>query len=345
MKGYGTKLLVSLVLLIICNISTYAQWQLQESGTKARLRGISAVNAQVAWASGTGGTYCRTTDGGKHWQMGVIPEAATLDFRDVYAVDSRTAYLMSAGNGTASRIYKTTNGGQSWQEQFKGDDPQIFLDSIAFWDAKNGIAVSDPVAGRFLLLITIDGGQHWRPLTTGPMAKEGEAAFAASGTCLTISGKKDLWLVTGGTVARVWHSFDRGQNWQVAETPIVRGSDSTGIFSIAMRNAQQGIIVGGNYKVPEDDKANVAITNDGGQHWLTTQTCPRGYRSCVAYLPNRPNIVVSVGVGGSDYSKDGGRTWQLLDNMGFHSLSFAKNGSAGWAVGDDGRIAKLVLPF
>ena len=39
----------------------------QESGVDVRLRGISAVSADVAWASGREGTVLRTIDGGKHW--------------------------------------------------------------------------------------------------------------------------------------------------------------------------------------------------------------------------------------------------------------------------------------
>ena len=39
-------------------------WDLTPTGTSARLRGVSAVSAQVAWASGSLGTVVRTVDGG-----------------------------------------------------------------------------------------------------------------------------------------------------------------------------------------------------------------------------------------------------------------------------------------
>src|SRR5258706_13224783 len=89
-----------------------AQWTPQQSGTTARLRGVSAASSTVAWASGSGGTYARTTDGGASWQSSVMRGASQLDFRDVQAVDANTAYLLSIGPGEASRIYKPTDGGR-----------------------------------------------------------------------------------------------------------------------------------------------------------------------------------------------------------------------------------------
>ena len=81
-------------------------WQVQTSGTTASLRGIQAVNEEMAWASGTGGTVLRTLDGGAHWLPCAVPDAEsdgkTLDFRGVQAVDAETAMVMASGT-TAKR--------------------------------------------------------------------------------------------------------------------------------------------------------------------------------------------------------------------------------------------------
>src|SRR5262249_4525544 len=148
-------------LVCLCGSLTSAQWQIQASGTKADLRGLCVVSPDIAWVSGTRGTYARTTDGGKSWSVGTVPGAEKLDFRDVEAFGDMTAYLLSAGPGDASRIYKTVNGGKSWALQFRSADPAAFLDAIAFWDEKNGVALGDPVRGRFQLLVTADGGASW----------------------------------------------------------------------------------------------------------------------------------------------------------------------------------------
>ena len=39
----------------------------QDSGTTQGLIAVSPVNSRVVWASGRGGTFVLTTDGGKHW--------------------------------------------------------------------------------------------------------------------------------------------------------------------------------------------------------------------------------------------------------------------------------------
>src|SRR5215510_6753216 len=139
---------------------TAPRWTMQTSGVTARLRGVSAVNEQVAWASGADSTVLRTVDGGTTWQK-LTATSETLDFRDVDAVDAQTAYVLSIGNGPASRIYKTTDAGKTWTQQFKNDDPKAFLDAMSFWDANNGIAFGDSVDGHFYILTTADGGSSW----------------------------------------------------------------------------------------------------------------------------------------------------------------------------------------
>src|SRR5262245_22426857 len=106
-------------LLGLCGSLAFGQWQAQAVKAEADFRGLCVVSPRVAWASGTKGTYARTTDGGKSWSVGTVPGAEKLDFRDVEAFGEATAYLLSAGPGDASRIYKTTDGGKTWALQFR----------------------------------------------------------------------------------------------------------------------------------------------------------------------------------------------------------------------------------
>jgi len=192
-----TSLFLCVILLCTAGL---AQWTPQQSGTTARFRGVSAVSRTIAWASGSIGTYARTTDGGATWQPAVVPGASQLDFRDVQAVDANTAYLLSIGPGEASRIFKTTDGGLGWTLQFTNQNPKAFFDAFAFWDARTGIAMSDPVDGRFILIKTTDGGATWKelPRENLPPALEGDGGFAASGTCIAVQGKKNVWFGSGG---------------------------------------------------------------------------------------------------------------------------------------------------
>lgn len=319
------------------------RWATQTSGVTARLRGVSAVSDSVAWASGAAGTIIRTADGGATWQKLAVPGSGKLDFRDIDAVDERTAWVLSIGPGELSRIYRTSDAGATWTEQFVNRDPDAFFDAMAFWDARRGLAFSDSVGGRFVILTTTDGGQTWTrvPAATLPPALPDEGAFAASGTNVAVHGKSHVWIGTGAAShARVLRSADGGTTWEIAPTPLPAGP-SSGIFSIAFRNAQTGIVVGGDYRSEQEAVDNAAVTADGGATWTLVKGLS-GFRSAVAYAPGRPGRVVAVGPSGADYSVDEGRSWRPITGPGYHAFSFSPSGSVGFGAGENGRVGMLL---
>jgi photosystem II stability/assembly factor-like uncharacterized protein len=319
---------------------TLAQnWVAQPSGTTASLRGVSAVSPAVVWASGSGGTYLRTQDGGVTWRASIVPGAGGLDFRAVHARDSQTAWLMSSGPGAKSRIYKTADGGAHWSLLYTNPDPNGFFDALAFWDARRGVALGDPVDGQFVMLTTGDGGQTWqRPKL--PPALPDEGAFAASNSCLVVRGKREVWFGTGGpSGARVFHSSDGGRHWDVAGTPLRHDGPGAGIFSLAFADSRHGVTVGGDYGKPADTAGNVAVTIDGGRTWTDAGGAqPNGYRSAVAFLDGR-KVWIAVGTSGSDTSSDQGKSWKSFESGAYNALG--ASGGAVWAVGPGGRIGKL----
>lgn len=321
----------------------FSQWIKQNVNTTASFRGLSVVNEKVVWASGTGGTVIRTVDAGKTWDVITVPGAEKLDFRDIEAFDANTAYILSIGNGDSSRIYKTVDGGKTWNLQFKNNDPKAFYDAIACWDKNDCVAMSDPVDHKFPLIQTKDGGKNWATMDTGkmPEAKDGEAAFAASGTCLITHGKNNLFLVTGGTAARVFKSTDRGATWSVAETPIVHGTSGSGIFSIAMFDHKNGVIVGGNYEKPVEAKDNLAFTSDAGKTWKLSSGLS-GYRSAVAYLSN--DKIIAVGSNGADILPVESKNWIRIDWWNLNAVKSTPNHKVGdmWAVGPNGLVGQML---
>ena len=317
----------------------------QVSGTTAELRGLSALTPSVAWASGQRGTVLRTTDGGAHWSTVVVPGAEHLDLRAIEATSTTTAFAMSIGD--SSRIFRTTDGGKTWSLRLILTQKGTFLDAIRFWDARHGIAMSDPVNGHFYLVTTSDGGNTWKEVSTDrmPAALPGEGAFAASGSCLAVMGSSDVWFVTGSaTTARVFHSSDRGRSWSVSDTPLRAGAAPRGIFSVAFRDARNGVIAGGDYEKAALGGRNVALTHDGGVTWtlVDSASSPRGYRSAVAFALGRDGRrLLATGTSGSDRSDDGGVTWVPIDTVGYNAVQVA--GGVAFFVGPTGRVARMKI--
>jgi photosystem II stability/assembly factor-like uncharacterized protein len=189
------------------------------------------------------------------------------------------------------------------------------------------------------LIVTTDGGANWKPLAAKAPSpgRAGEGAFAASGTCLVTHGDQNVWFATGGAKsARVFRSRDRGQTWEVSETPMAAGAASAGIFSIAFRDGKHGMIVGGDYRKPDDSGSTAATSSDGGKTW-TRLDRRLPYRSAVGWAKDR---WIAVGTSGSLASLDDGVSWKALDRENYNSVGFAPTGE-GWAVGPKGRIARF----
>lgn len=315
----------------------------QESGSSASLRGLSVLSSEVVWASGSGGQFLRTLNGGESWQSGQVTGADSLDFRDVHAFSADEALVVSAGQ--PARIYRTTDGGKSWLKVFEDTTGQAFFDAVAFQNRKEGLVMSDPVGESFLLLRTSDGGKSWQKVEDNnlPPAVKGEAGFAASGTGLVMMPGLALF-GTGGPVVRVFRSTDGGKQWAALSTPLIPETGSTGIYSIAMKDSLQGLAVGGDYTRPEAKTDHLLLTEDGGESWLKVDKSGLGgYRSGAAYVPGTTNTYVAVGTNGIDISFDGGKTWQSLGQNGVHAVRFAPSGKTGWASGANGQLIKFVF--
>jgi photosystem II stability/assembly factor-like uncharacterized protein len=284
----------------------------------------------------------RTADGGATWVRLPVPDAGSLDFRDVDAVDESTAYVLSIGAGPASRIYKTTDAGASWTLQFHNDDPKAFFDAMAFWDEKHGLAMSDSVDAHFVVITTEDGGLTWTrvPADRLPPALPDEGGFAGSGTNIAVSGGLRAWIGTGAASnSRILLTDDGGASWRIVDTPVA-SSASSGIFSVAFRDGLHGLAVGGDYRREAEAVDNAARTADGGRTWMTVRGLG-GFRSVVAYVPHSAAAWVAVGPQGADWSDDDGRTWAPIPGEGFHAFAFSPSGRVGWGVGENGRIAAL----
>ena len=339
----------------------------QNSGTTNLLIAVSAASPRVAWVAGANGTFLRTTNGGQTWQVGVVPGAETLQFRDVEAVSDKVAYLLSISPSdppvpTDFRIYKTTDGGKTWTMQFQNHLAGAFYDCMAFWTPLRGLAHSDSVNGVFPDIRTRNG-HTWESISANmPPALPGEASFASSGTCVATQGGRNAWIATGGaSVARILATRDGGNTWNAYDTPLV-SSPSAGAFTVAFRTPWNGIVGGGDLDPNDPNNARTAVSHDGGMTWTLTAPPPvtgaifgLAYVDGVGHNDDRDgmkhnedhdgegsrSVVITADKGGAAWTPDEGKTWYSLPNAsGFWGVTFASP-KAGWMVGRNGQILKV----
>jgi photosystem II stability/assembly factor-like uncharacterized protein len=339
-----------LLFLLLFSVPAEAQWwSVQTSGLDTNLRAVSAAYTPddqgapvpAVWASGSNGVILKSLDEGKTWKRLHVSGGDELDFRGIVAFNDKAAYLMSSGGGDKSRIYKTTDGGQTWKLQYTGKRKEFFLDSITCLSDTHCFGLGDPINGKFVVLGTNDG-EHWGPLTAFqmPTSLPGEGAFAASNSCLALSGE-EIFFVTGGPAARVFHSKNLGRTWSVANTPVAHANASSGVFSIARLPGDASsalVVVGGDYQDSKQASNVAAFSTDRGKTWKLSKQQPRGFRSAVASLGN--SYFVTVGPNGEEMSEDRGIHWKQTDALNLNALVILDD-RHGWAVGPNGTIARL----
>jgi photosystem II stability/assembly factor-like uncharacterized protein len=311
-------------------------------------RGLDAVDRRTAWVTGGSatdggpGTVFRTTDGGRRWKNVSPPHTEGLLFRDVEARSAKVAVVLAIGPGDASRIYRTTDGGTSWDTAFVNDDPAAFYDCMAFYPGgRRGLALSDPVDGRFRILATRDYGRSWTLRSNEGMPEAAtEAGFAASGDCLVTVGRT-AYFGSGGGAARIFRSDDFGRTWTATDSTLPAG-DAAGVFALAFRTPRRGVAVGGDFANPTNGVDAVARTRNGAT-WRNTGDLTH-LAEDAAYLPGHRHWLVATGesgeVMGTSVSVDDGRHWRLVSTVGYHAVDCTPDGSC-WAAGGNGRVARV----
>lgn len=284
------------------------------------IRGLSAVDDNVVWVSGTGGMVGRSINGGNTWEWHQIKACDSCDWRSLYAFNDRKAVVINAGE--PAHVFLTEDGGQSWEQVYFNATPGIFFDAVTFYNDREGIAIGDPLQQHFTVLRTHDGGRTWAldAPAQSPEAAAGESIFAASGTSLIARNGLTVF-VTGGTVSRL-HQLT-GTGWSNKPLPLLQGQPSTGAFSVAFLNNRTGIVVGGDYRKDTISQQNCLLTRDGGRTWTSPRTAPGGFKSAVAWLT--PQILVATGTSGTDISVNGGKDWKKIGE-GFHCAAKSRNG-------------------
>lgn len=305
------------------------------------IRGIAVVDTGKVWFAANYGRV-GLIDNGTPKLATIKYQDSLLNFRSI-AIAGNSVFVLSIANPAV--LYRIGYDGKEAtfiEEVYIEKGPEVFYDSMAFWNSRDGIAMGDPVDGCLSVILTSDGGTTWQKLGCDrlPPVYEGEAAFAASNSNIAVQGE-EAWLVTGGKYARVFYTPDKGETWEVNNTPIIQGRAMTGIYSVDFYDTERGIVFGGDWDQKSFNEGNKAITANGGATWkLVSNGSGPGYRSAVRFVPGTQGRgVVAVGSEGISYSPDFGESWKQLSDEGFYTLEFV-NDTLAFAAGK-GRISRL----
>lgn len=313
-----------------------------DTKTAASYRGVSVVDDSTAWVGGSNGWVGATLDGGKRWSFAQVKGFEKCDFRSVYAADAKNVIIANAGS--PAYILRSADGGATWSKVYENNDSAAFIDGVDFWNKKEGVVYGDPIGNRLLVLHTNDGGKSWNEYAAEnrPLVADGEASFAASGTCIRCMGRKKLVIATGGKVSRLLISNNKGKSWKARPTPILQGESSTGVFTLLPYTNHHWLIAGGDYKRDTLSINNLFVTNNAGKSWISPVTTTRGYRECLEAIGDAGRSLMAVGPGGIDVSYDDGYTWQpFSDEKQFHVIRKSRAGNFTVLAGGGGKVAVL----
>src|SRR5690606_20507915 len=158
-------LLILITLLSILNASAQNKKlniEVVNEGTPTSLRGLSVVNDNIVWVSGSKGMVGKSVNGGKNWKWITVKGFEKTEFRDIEAFDANTAVIM--GVGSPAYILNTSDGGDSWKIVLEDKRADMFLDAMDFANGRMGMVIGDPINGHPYIAVTENSGNTWREL-------------------------------------------------------------------------------------------------------------------------------------------------------------------------------------
>ena len=190
------RLLVIYFLMYITNIFSQSindeNQGVKEFEIDCSIRALEVENDSTCWFAGSNNKFGYTNDFGNTWKENVIKyDTFDLEFRSI-SVTNNSVFILSIGS--PALLLKIDKKTLNYKLVYIETNEKAFFDSMQFWDDENGIAVGDPIENCMSVIITRDGGNNWNKISCEylPSSKEGEAAFAASNTNISLVDQKLL---------------------------------------------------------------------------------------------------------------------------------------------------------
>ena len=204
---------------------------------KSSVRALEVVDESTIIFSGYGGLIGVSRDSGKSWDTTRVEyEGKFPAFRACSAFEDQMFIASIESPGLIFRL--PLDDLNSKELLYINENPDVFLDAMAFTDDGMGIVMGDPQNECITIIRSHAQESNWEeiPCELIPKAIKGEAAFAASNGNISIVGD-NVWIATGGKASRVFHSRNSGETWTTYDTPIIQGGQMTGAFAISFKDA------------------------------------------------------------------------------------------------------------
>ena len=305
-------------------------WVVQPSGTTDTLLAVKAVNGNTVWTGGSQGGVFMTANGGATWTSVGGGTVGSGTVNAVEALDANTAFV-STYSGNIGNIFRTTNGGSSWSAV--AAENGVAIGGMQMKSASEGYAVGTPVAGKWIVLKTTDGGGAWNSLATGPpedsltaSAMQYYGPFPLRPRGVQLLGDT-MWF--GGLSGVIYRTNDLGATWST-------GASTVYVNALHFNSSAVGLA--GSYS-----NGSTRSTGNGGTSWDTASAAGTKPITCIDGSGSEFWATTGDAIA---YTKNNGQAWSFADPgywgiyARLNALSFSSTASSlnGWAVGDSGMI-------
>lgn len=317
---FASRALTGVVRYVVSS-SVPLTWSEQTSPVTTELNSVSAVNDDIAWASGAAGKVVRTLNSGAVWTnvSGDLP--TTGAGYCIWAFDGNNALVTTSPTGFAY-IHKTTNGGQNWVQVFSQTGG--FGNGFHFINATTGFFAGDHVGTRMTIFKTTNAGSTWD--STGQLF-----STTSDGWNNSMFGiGNQIWIGTNSTT--IVYSSNAGVNWTAQTTSVANqyaiwfNSATVGMAGGPSTATWKTTNSGVNWAVIPDSITNncTGLCGSGTSWWQTT------FSTKVFYSPND------------------GASWatQYIAPAGnFRHITKARTGETLWGVRSNGGISRYGTPL
>ncbi|MES2593572.1 MAG: YCF48-related protein [Bacteroidota bacterium] len=297
-------------------------WTVLTSGTTASLLGVSAVNANICYISGSAGLILKTTNGGNSW----IPQTSgtSKDLYEILFTNANRGYAV--GNDGAA--VKTTNGGVTWTPMTIPTGTTVSLRSVYFVDDTIGyITGGTPPGGTpGNIFKTIDAGNTWASLSVSSVSTNG--IYSTYFTSPTIGYANDY-------DGHILKTTNAGLSWTAYSTGTSNHFNGTMSFT----DSVTGYVSGMN--------GSIYKTNNAGTSWSAVSSGTTDALTGMNFYDQNNGYIVGGDATNNTpkmlKTSNGGVTWTNVTLPGgiarLYKVDFL-DGNTAYSVGLNGTILK-----